>query len=344
LRYYIQLLNNLKSGKIAPVNLFYGPEGYLREQAIYQYKKVLVAPETAEFNFDLLDGQEASEEDVAAIASSPPMMGERRLVVVRRARFFASSPRGGAKKKGKKQQKNSPLLEYIAAPLSTTCLIFETGDSVDRRKKAFKEISGYGGALEFSKLKTPEIIKWITQLGRRGGKDVSRPAAELLAVRCSDMYDIKNEMEKLISYKGTGESINEDDVSFIVTDRGEENIFAVVDALGTQNYVKALDGIRYLLLRKESPQAILGMLARQVRLVLQAGELSGIGCSFAEISKQMKVPNFVCKNALAQSKNFKTEELVSLLRGMLQVDEHVKTGKQEFYPAIEMLLLDSCIK
>lgn len=348
MQYYLQLLDNLKKGKIAPVNLFYGPEAYLREQAVNQYKQALVSPALAEFNFEQLDGAEVSEEDVVATASIPPVLGDVRLVVVKRARFFTPA-RGGkkaAKKPAKKPVKEkSPLLNYIAAPLKTTCLIFETGETVDRRKKIFKEVARQGGVTEFLKLKRSDLARWVNQLAGRNGKRIAREGIELLLNRCgADMYDIYNEVNKLIAYAGTGELIGEEDVRFLVADRGEEKIFAVVDALGNQKYADALDGIRYLLLCKESPQAILGMLARQVRLIMQAGELAGAGYSFAEISMRMGVPGFVCKKALSQSKNFSREQLVNLLRGMLQVDEYVKTGKQDFYPAIEMLLMDTCTK
>lgn len=341
MKYYLQLLDNLKKGKIAPVNLFFGPESYLREQAIYQYKKTLIAPEAAEFNFDLLDGLEVSEEDVVAAASAPPVMGEKRLVVVRRARFFKPSPGGGEKS----TPKGSPLINYFSSPLKTTCLIFETGEPVDRRRKIFKELVRSGEAIEFSLLKNTDLAKWINQLAGRKGKKISRQGVELLLNRCGrKMHDIYNEMNKLIDYTGSRQLIGEEDVRFVVADRGEENIFAVVDALGNQKYTDALEGIRYLLLRKESPQAILGMLARQVRLIIQARELSEAGYSGAEISKRMGVPAFVCKKALAQSKNFQQGELIGLLRGMLQVDEQVKTGKQDFYSAIEILLMDFCTK
>lgn len=344
MKYYLELLDNLKKGNVAPVNLFYGPEGYLREQAILQYKKVLVAPEMVEFNFNQLDGLEVSEEEVVATASAPPMWGDKRLVVVRRARFFSSSIRGGDKSK-KANQKKSPLLSYIAAAPGTTCLIFETGETVDRRRKLFKEIARLGGAVEFSKLKKTDLGRWVKQLARRNGKSITGQGIELLLSRCgSNMYDIYNEMNKVISYAGENDIIGEEDVRFVVTGRGQENIFAVVDALGNQKYVDALEGIRYLLLCKESPQAILGMLARQVRLIMQAGELARKGCSFSEINKRMGVHNFVCKKALSQSKNFSRKDLINLLTGMAKVDEDVKTGRQDFYPAIEMLLMDACTK
>lgn len=334
LKHFIKLLDNLKKGNIAPVNLFYGPEEYLRQQAIDRYQEVLVAPEMLSLNCDRLDGQEATAEEIAALASAPPMWGSKRLVVVRRAPFFsASGPNKAA------------AWDFISNPLPTTCLIFETGDKVDRRRKLYREINKSGGAIEFTRLRRPDLIKWIKQLARRCGKNITRPAVELVLGRCgTNMYNIYHEMNKLVSYAGAQDVIGEDDVRVIVTDWGEENIFAVVDALGNQRYNDALDGIRYLLLRKVLPQSILGMLARQVRLIMQAGELAQQGYSFAEINKQMGVHNFVCKKALSQSKNFKPGELVDLLRGMMRVDQDFKTGRQEFYPAVEMLFLSRCIK
>lgn len=338
MKYYLQLLEKLKKGEIAPVNLFYGPEAYLREQAIKRYRDALVAPGMAEFNYSLMDGAEVSEQDVVNAASIPPVFGGKRLVVVRRARFFKPS---AAKEK---QNQSSILINYINRPVRETCLVLETGDPVDRRRKIFKELARCGEVVEFSRLNSNDLAKWIFRLAERAGKNISRPGVELLLNRCGrNMYEIYNEMNKLIDFTGQKQSIGEEDVRLVVTDRGEENIFRVVDALGNKRYAEALQIIRHLLRRRESPQAILAMLARQVRLIIQANELSAAGYSFTEITSTMGLPPFVCKKVLSQGKNFNRHELLRLLRGMLLVDEQVKTGRQDFYPALEMLLADFCV-
>lgn len=335
MKYYRQLIENLNKGKILPVNLFYGPESYLREQAIKQYKETLLTPEERRFNFELLDGSEVTEDQVMAAVSALPLLGQRRLVVIKGAQFFSAQ---------KASTKGSALLNCIAAPFRTTCVIFETGEPVDRRRKLYKEVARLGGVVEFAKLKKAELAKWINQLARRQGKTISKEGIEVLLHRCGrDMYSIYNEMNKLIDYVGSKAIISGEEVRFLVTGRLEENIFAVVDALGEGKYLQALEGVQQLLLQKESPQAILGMLARQVRLIIQAREYSARGCDFSVAVKEMGIAPFVYKKALSQSRNFEREKLIRLLIGILKVDEYVKTGKQDFYTAVEMLFLKESV-
>ncbi|MCF8011307.1 MAG: DNA polymerase III subunit delta [Clostridiales bacterium] len=333
MKYYLELLDNLKKEKIVPVNLFYGPESYLRHQAVQEYKNKLIHPDMEQFNFSLFEGGEVTVEKVLETACSLPVFGKMRLVVVKRAPYFSSG--------------NVPeaLLEYIKYPVKSTCLIFETGEDIDRRKKINKLIMKTEGVIEFSRLNKNDLLKWITQLARRKGKQITPEGKQLILDRCgSEMYDILNEINKLINYIGERETVTEEDVNLVAVSHGEENVFVVVDALGNRQFNRALEGIKSLLLQKESPQAILGMLARQVRLMIQAKELYKKGSSFSDGCKHMGVPNFVCKKVFSQCRNFSHEQLLALLEGIMHVDYEVKTGKQDFYTALEIILLDLCIE
>jgi len=232
------------------------------------------------------------------------------------------------------------LLKYLANPLSSTCLIFVTGDSVDRRKKIFKEVARSGRVVEFKLLNQKELVKWLVrQAGASGKKMTPDAAGELVSRVGKSLGMLENELAKLVAYTGDSKLITAGDVCELASRNVDTGIFDVVDAIGEKRCAAALKGIRELLALKNSPQYILAMIARQFRLILQALELRHSGCSEREAIKQMQLHPFVARKTLAQSRNFTAEKVHVALQELLDLDMAVKNGRQDFYPGMQTLIL-----
>ncbi len=347
---YINFLQKLEQGQVAPVYLFYGEEDYLRRQAVSELTRRLLPAEAAQFNYDLLDGEEASLGMVISLAQAPPFLSSRRLVVVRHAPYFAGRgkkvpdagadalPEEEAKEKAAPEEK--AFLAYLQNPAPTACLVLETGHPVDQRKKIFKAVQKTGQAIEFARLRSADLNRWLLKQAARAGKKMAPAAADLIINRVGQsMTLLNNELQKLIAYTGESGMITREDVLQTTPRLVEENIFAVVDALGERRAKRALAGIRDLLAAGEPPPVILAMVARQFRLLLQVKELAAAGAQAAEISKQLGIPPFVAKKIIAQSANFSFGQIEQTLEQLLEFDVAIKSGRQEFYPAVEKLVL-----
>ncbi|SFQ99695.1 DNA polymerase III subunit delta [Desulfoscipio geothermicus] len=351
MKYFLDFLAQLKGGDIAPVYLFYGPENYLRDQAIRRLREAILPPGGEELNYEVLDGTVVTGRDIAAAAGSTPFVKGRRLVVVRNTGLFQAS---GKKKESdvneehfkQEEPKNTDvkqILEYLSAPCAGTCLVFATAQSVDKRKKIYKETARVGRAIEFAGLKPTDLVKWLAKLAREAGCSISREAAQELMARCGrDMYTLYNEMNKLTCYVGPGKTIDPETVRELVTGQLEENIFEVVDAIGAKNVMRALAGIRNLLLQKHQAQQITGMVARQFRLILQVKELAGAGHTREDILSALKLHPFVHKKISAQKDNFQTRQLVWAINNLTELDYRVKTGQAAFFTAMETFILKIC--
>lgn len=340
MRYFLDLIETLKKGVIAPVYLFYGEEIYLQEQMIKRFKNELLSPETVEFNFNLVDGEETSIQQIVTLAETLPFMGERRLIVVRNPPFLKAGSQPGKSMKKLAGEGENILLKYLASPLLTTCLVFVTAGEVDKRRKLFQEIVKAGKAVEFTKLRKGDLAKWLQKEARLAGKKILPEAVEILLESCRGrLLLLSNEFQKVLGYVGSVEEISKEDVLQILTPRIEETIFAFVDAVATMQCRRALESLKGLLAFRESPQVIITMLARQFRLVLQAKELTQSGCTEKELSNKLQVHPYVLKKLIDQSKNLDRIQLLEAMDGLKKIDLAVKTGQQEFYPAMEMLLL-----
>jgi len=346
-KYFIELLNSLKKGAVAPVYIFYGEETYLREQAVARFKEHLVHDESG-MNYDLMDGEAVTPADIVARAETHPFFADKRLVVVRNPVFFKPAGKSGknaaeADEEVKNSEKEMPLLNYLKNPLISTCLIFTTGEPVDKRKKLFQLIKKNGQAIDFTLLSRGELTRWLAQKAGAAGKRFTPEAADaFLESAGPSLQKLMLELDKLFNYTAGCEVITPVDVHQVCLPGVEENIFAIVDALGNKRCGEALAGIREMLAAKEPPLRLLSMITRQFRLLLQVQELMERGYPAREISARLKMHPYVYKKIAAQCQNFDCVRLAGALESLLELDSAVKTGRQEFYPAIEAFLLKLC--
>ncbi|MDD3653925.1 MAG: DNA polymerase III subunit delta [Desulfotomaculaceae bacterium] len=344
MKYFIELLNSLKRGVVSPVYIFYGEETYLREQAVFHFKEFLVHDGASSLNYDLMDGEAVTPADIVARAETVPFFSDKRLVVVRNAALFKVSRQaaGDVKEEGKAPGKEL-LLDYLKAPLPSTCLIFTTGESVDKRKKVFQLIRKNGRAIDFTHLSRGDLARWLAQKARAAGRRFTPEAADaFLNSAGPSLQRLVTELEKLFNYTAGSEEIVLEDVHRVCPPGVKENIFAIVDALGNKRCREALSGIKEMLSAKEPPQRLLTMISRQFRMILQVQDLIKRGYPVKQIPTRLKMHPYEYQKIAAQCKNFDQNRLSDALEALLELDVAIKSGRQQFYPALETCLLKIC--
>lgn len=334
---------DLKRGVVAPVYLFYGEETYLRDLALARLKQYFEQGGQTGLDVDLIEGEAMEPAEVAARAETLPFFAARRLVVVKNPSFFKVSKRGNEadEKAGTKpSDREAQLLQYIKDPSPSTCLVFSTGENVDKRKRLFQAIKKYGREMEFGYLSPGDLSRWVIKRAGQGGRRFAPGAANaLLNAAGPSLQALSLEIEKLIHYTAGREVITTEEVHLMCPPRLEENIFAVVDAVGSRRCREALAGIKDMLAAKEPPLKILSMIARQFRILLMVFDLNERGCPAREIPERLGIHPFAAQKAAAQSRNFSKPLLTGALAALSELDVGVKTGKIEFYPAMETFLL-----
>ena len=346
MQYFIELVKDLKEGRIYPVYLLYGPEGYLRREAVKRIREYLLPGGSDDFNFITIDGEEKETSEILSLAAMSPLFAGKRLVVVRNARYFS-------RKKGSpgspEEELNTPkgdevqLIKYLAGPSPDTCIVFDAGETADKRKKIYREISRMGRAIEFSLLRNEDLSAWLDKQARRAGKSLAPGAAAVIIARAGNtLQSLSMEINKLICYVGESRVITQSDVAAVTPPNPEEDIFAVVDAIGERNAARAMAGINRLIMQKHPPPVILGMVARQIRLILRAGEALRSGKTAAQLAPVLGIHPYVAKKMASQQKNFNRRQLVGAVIALHGLDLSVKSGKRDFLPGMEALILGMC--
>ena len=255
------------------------------------------------------------------------------------------------------------------------CLIF-TAESVDKRKKLYKIIAELGVVHDFVKVKKEGARKEILQKEAQKllddcGKKMS-PAAWVALGRKTgfDFRRSMSELEKLISFVGDRTLIDKDDVEEAVGRTKEDDIFALTNSLSEKNQLAALEALKNLLDQGDHYLAILTMISREIRLLLQArilvdsGKLPKFSHSmeygwfqnvlypaFNELNTSavkregliFSQHPFSVYNVLRNCVRFTTERLITLLEELLNLERSLKTsGTSNPRLILENFLIKSC--
>ena len=307
-----KILEDIKTNTYERFYLFYGEEKYMISQMKNQLKKALVSEDDT-MNYSYFEGKRADAIEIVELAKTLPFFSDHRFLILDETGL------------GKKS--DDTFIEGLKEASDTSVVLF-IEDSVDKRSKIYKFLSKEGHAVCFESAGDKELSRWLISLLKKEGN------------RCgSDMYTLKNELEKLISYVGEREEITIRDLEELTSSQTTNQIFVMLEAIARKQREKVLTLYYDLIELKESPFGILALLVRQCNQLLQVKDLDCLGKSNGMIAKQMKVPAFVAGKLKDQAKMFSMDTLRDMIEACAKTDESIKTGKISDRVGVELLLI-----
>ncbi len=263
---------------------------------------------------------------------------------------------------------------YLAAlerPWPPDAVLIVTATTVDARKRLFKRVREVGAVVEFGHarersgvLGREAVEELIARVVGAQGKRLEPAAHELVLRRAgSDAAFVTSELEKLCLYVGERTTVTEDDVRLVFRDMAESWIFDFTAALSTRQVGRALPLLRGLLAQGEPPLRLLGMIAREMRLLLLAREcLDGTlraqwrpGLPFPAFQSRVlpqldqdtraafgNAHPFVLFKRFQEAARLSQSTLRAALVQAADLDQRFKTGRGEPALLLEMFVLDWC--
>jgi DNA polymerase-3 subunit delta len=334
------------------IYLLHGEEEFLRAEALLRLKAELGDPEMAGLNTVWLDGRKVSLADVQMACDAPPFLAERRLVVVegflarllgrRREAAGAEEDEGETGPAGPTLRALSDYLEQVPP---TTALVLWEPQEISPAHPIYKTLmrlaqEGRAQVIPCQPIKKEEeLADWIMARARVKGARLTYDAAQELATYVgSQLRLLDQELDKLSVY-AAGRPITPADVRLLVSATREANVFQMVDALGAGGGRQAVQILRDLLEDGQPPLAILGMLARQVRLLLFTKDLLARGLSSAEIARELHLQGWQADRLVRQANRYTFPQLERMHDRLLEADIAIKTGQMEDDVALEMLVV-----
>lgn len=318
-----RITDDIKSGNIKKLYLIYGDEAYLRKQYKDMLKKAIVGDD--DMNFNYYEGKDINIKALIDQAETMPFFAEKRLIMVENSGLLKA---GG-----------DELNDYLKEIPETTYFVIVESEA-DKRSKLFKTCSSVGVAVE---MKTPDAMvlkKWINKGFADNDKKITERDIEyLIETVGEDMVNIKNEINKLVSYVGDRQIVTSNDIDEICIRLVSNHVFDMVEAIGMRKLDKALELYYELLTLKEPPFRILSLIARQFNILLQTRELMLNNTPSKLIAEKIKVPPFFVNKYINQAREFDMPTLKKALEKCVQADEDIKTGRMQDRLSVELLIV-----
>jgi len=312
--------------KKSSVYLFYGEEDFLIEEKINSLKSRIENPS---LNIEIIDGDNYSPECFAAALQTQPLLGGEKLVIVRNLKLSAENQEG--------------LISLIKNIPPEVKVVFQA-ETIDKRSRFYRMASEQGEVLEFRSFapwELDQLLDWIETYVRRRGKIITEGAARLLQeISGNNLRVLSGEIEKLLTYIGERDQINEEDVLALASP-GETSAFSLLDALREKDLKKALSVFQVLLRNREDLFQLLSLLATQYRLMLQIKSLPGQEKDPWKIAKSVKGSPYFVKKCLEGIGRFTQEKLKKSLESLLEANLKLKTGESQTV-VFELLLAWLC--
>lgn len=310
------LERHLERRSLRPVYLFFGEEEFLLERALRRLEAALTEAAGEAPLRVIREAPEVSLEEFFAQARVSTLWGSGQLLVLRRVETYPPKAL-------------EAVTAYLAHPAAHSVVVLIAPSLKVReveRHPVFGRLQKEEAALGFFRLREGELLPWLAQEARRLGKTLGPDAAQrLVEVVGDNLSELHQELKKLVLFAGDEATLTPQQVSRLASHSRSYNIFALVDALGEAGVARRLAALDHLLDLGEQPARILGMLARQLRLLIRYKE-NAPQTAPADLAKMLKLAPWQVKRLGPQAQKFTLPALKSHLHLLHQVDLSLKTS------------------
>ena len=323
--------------------LFHGQDEFSRSETLAALKEKMGEPGLAELNITVFDGSKVTLSELQHACDSVPFMAERRLVIVEGLLTHLEPKGKGEKRSAWQKEYLEELTRYLQHLPETTRLVFVEDKTIGEDNPVYRLALAEecGHVREFQSPQGEQLNRWIEERVRRKGGQIEVEAIEELAAFVgNDLRLLDQEIDKLLAYVNWARPISEDDVRLLVSYVQEANVFEMVDALGQRDTQRAAQLLHQLLDAGEHPLALLGMIVRQFRILIQVKELTERGLSQQKIASRLRLHPFVVRKARRQAMNFSMQQLEAIYQKLLETDVAIKTGQMDEVLALDMLVME----
>jgi DNA polymerase-3 subunit delta len=349
--HFTALARHLEKGELEPVYLIFGPEDFLRGEAVRMIReKAARAKEpcdTAE-----LDAAEGDPRKLLDELRTPSLFAPRRLVLIENAALLFD-------------RAFEPLLNYVAQPSPRTTLVLIAGEKRPSArkppKKPRKEPAKSDEAADRRPAHTREqllhritpvecpvvpqkmLARWCVERARVLGKPMASAAAELLADMIgANLGEVEGQIRNLITYCKDRPQITEKDVSDLCSADRLWATWELSEAILDRRTPAALRALDRILRDGERPGRILSAIARDLRRLIVIKQLARQRLDHADIAQRSRTQPWLVPQLLDKYQDRTVAELKLMLHQVLEADLACKTGSARDDWILERLTLKLC--
>lgn len=322
------LWQDIEKGTIAPVYYLCG-EPYERDRAVAAIRQAVLGGEPSAFNYDGLEAKKGGASEILSASRTLAMLGGKRLVQVRGAHELNADDL-------------KQLLPYVSDPSPHTCLLM-VAEKADLRLKFFATLKKTGRVVKFEALKDRQIGQWVATEARRQKISLKPGAAEAIAESIGpDKAQLASALDRLSLFAGLGKAVEIVHVETLLAQTRQRSIFELTNAVGRGQRREALAVLKQMIGARESGIRIVSMIARHLRHLWSAKELSSRGVDSKTIASQLGIHPFFVQDIVQQARSFEASRFERTHRALYQADLALKSSRLSDGALMTQLILSLC--
>ena len=226
------VIQDIIAGKVAPIYLLHGEESYYIDQIADAIEDHVLSEVEKAFNLMIFYGKDVDHKTIIDECRQYPMMSRLRVVILKEAQDLKSF---------------NDLLSYVENPSPSTVLVLcHKHKKIDQRTKLAKTIAQKGIMYESAKLYDNKIPEWINKYVQSKGFKIDPQAVQMVSEYIgSDLTRIVSEIDKATINHNPKVSISTELIQEQIGINKDFNVFELTTALGTKNFTKANQIIKY---------------------------------------------------------------------------------------------------
>ena len=338
------------------ITLLHGPAELIRAETLAQIRaKIASDPELAELNTTRLEGRQLTLGELQNACDTLPFLADRRLVIIdgllnRLATQGRARPKSGEAAPAEAETPDDDTAPEVSkgqakAFISYLDQVPMEGDTIGSGPmlRRLQELAREERArvVLCEKPRKNDLPEWIRGRARLHGVKLEPAAiADLAEFVGDELRQLDQELIKLADY-GAGRTITREEVRRLVAATRAASVFELVDALGLGDAPTAGRLLKHALdVDSEQPLRLLGMIARQYRLLIRAKALQAEGARPPEMARTLNVADWTVPRLLTQASRHSFARLERAMEHILAADEAIKTGRLTDREAMDVLLAE----
>jgi DNA polymerase-3 subunit delta len=302
---------------------FIGDNSFAREKAAREFVDGFIGAHGTHA-VDRFIATDIEADALSGAVTTMPFLSQRRLIIVRDVSANKSIA-----------ERFEDILQQTAD--TSDLVIIES--HVDGRGKYLQILRKMTDCREFAQLDSNELAGWVVAHTQELGGTIQQRDAQYLVERVGNNQQlVSQEIDKLLLYSM---AVTRETIDKLTEYTPQSSIFAMLEAAFGGNIKNALELYDEQRAQGMEPQAILGMIAWQLHILVLVK--TGQDKDPAEIASAAKLNPFVVRKSMAITRRLSFADLSDLLALATNTDYKLKTSKMNADSAVSALLL-ACAK
>lgn len=322
------------------IHVLYGEDEFSIGEHLSSMMESVATPDVRDVNTSVFDGTRLGLNELAAVCDTVPFLAPRRLVVVRGLlSLFERRARSRVSEKSPVPAEWEQLPQYVAGVPRSTELVFVDG-WLAGSNPLLAAIRPHSEIKTFPLPRPSELNQWIKGRAAAEGLEMEPEAVALLAEAIGpELRVIASELSKLALYRWD-ETIRRQDVENVVSYTRQSSVFPAVDAMMEGRPEEALRLTRRMVQSGGSPGYVLAMVARQVRFLMIARDLTAQRIPASEKAKRIGLTGYPLRKTLEQERLLNDAKLEKMHGALFDADLKLKTSVFDDELVLDLLVAE----